>query len=76
MTAFYQVHKKYSDYIENCEKTTGDVITSNIHQVAIQSLAELTARIVGHFHRCGQLMLINPQGPVTVYKDKAISMAK
>ena len=73
-----QVHKKVRDRIAECSKSPSDSAERNIkaiHQIAIQSLAEVTARTVGHFHRIGQLLLMDPKGPVSAYKEKADAIA-
>jgi hypothetical protein len=46
-----------------------------IHEVAIQSLAEITARAIEIFHKIGQLLLLEKNVPLTSYKNKANGLA-
>lgn len=47
-----------------------------IHEVAIQALAEVTARSIEVFHKVGQLLLLEKNAPLTSYKTKANGLAR
>ena len=47
-----------------------------MHQEAIQTLARMTACSVQYFHKVAQLVQLNPEGPMSVHKEQADTLAK
>ena len=49
-------------------------IFQEIHQMGIQSLAELTACSVESFHKAAQLLQVNQSAPINSYKFRASNL--
>jgi hypothetical protein len=75
LTAQEQVENWFKE-LEDTQKSDCPRTTKVIHQRAIQSLAELTAYTVEHFHRAGTLLL-QEGGPATTssFLDTATGLA-
>jgi len=51
-------------------------VCQEVHERAIQAMAEFTANSIEHFHRAGQLILQDKTIPVTLYPSMAISLSR
>lgn len=51
-------------------------VLQEVHERAIQAMAEFTANSIEHFHRAGQLILQDKTIPVTLYPSMANSLSR
>lgn len=72
-----QAQERCRKYLMDCQRDLEDNQpreAKEVHERAIQSLAELTARSIEHYHRVGQLILLDKTAPLSSYKTKSTSL--
>lgn len=73
-----QCQAKSRQWLTDYDKRTKDDAERSpkeVHERAIQAMAEFTANSIEHFHRAGQLILQDKTIPVTLYPSMAISLS-